>query len=124
MAKIVNGTLPASPTTGEEVIKAFSNDDVKTKYGTSLQNGEDIESLPSTDFYQHTHECKAFSYTIFASQNVINGIKTQIPVGRRKFAMDATFKVCPYGIFNQLLIIHVEHLDEVRIFISFRLFEL
>lgn len=38
----------------------------------------------------------------------------------QQIMMDATFKVCPFGIFNQLLIIHVSYVDAVIIFKHFK----
>lgn len=84
-------------------------------YGMSLQNETDDDALPSLDFYKRAYKCKGFSYVVFASQNIVNSIK-QLPQNKQKFLMDATFKVCPYGIYNQLLVIHIEHLGEVSIF--------
>lgn len=34
---------------------------------------------------------------------------------RRNYFMDATFKVCPYGEFKQLLIIYIEYMEQVTI---------
>lgn len=81
-------------------------------YGMSLQNETDADALPSSEFYKTTYKCKGFSYVVFASQNIVDSI-AELSVEKRKFLMDATFKVCPYGIHNQLLVVHVEHLNEV-----------
>lgn len=83
----------------------------------TLQNGDDKDKLPPKSFFKHAHNAKSFSYVIFGSENVMDTIKQRIPVERIKILLDATFKVCPYGPFNQLLIIHIEHLNEVCVFI-------
>lgn len=70
-------------------------------------------NLPPTVFYKTTHECKSFAYALFASDNIINGIKLRIPKEHRNFLLDATFKICPYGIFKQVLIVYIEHRGEV-----------
>lgn len=113
-----NEVLPKSPKTCQEIIDAYNDETVMRKYGTTLQNGEDQDHLTSKSFFKHAHNAKSFSYVVFGSENIIQSIKNQIPVDKRKFLLDATFKVCPYGPFNQLLIIHIEHLNEVT-FLSF-----
>lgn len=107
-----NSTLPVSPVSCEEIIKAYENEDVKKNYGMTLQNGEDVDKLESKPFFKYAHNGKSFSYVVFSSDNIIESIP-RIPVQRRKFLLDATFKVCPFGPYNQLLIIHIEHLNEV-----------
>lgn len=115
LKKISNSTLPKSPITCEEIIEAYKNQHVKANYGMSLQNQTDEDALPSAEFFKTAYKSKGFSYVVFASQNIINSME-QIQPKKRKFLLDATFKVCPYGIYNQLLVIHVEHLSEVSIF--------
>lgn len=115
LKKISNGTLPKSPITCEEIIEVYRKESVMANYGMSLQNETDADALPSLEFYKTAYKCKGFSYVVFASQNMVNSIK-QIRTNKRKFLMDATFKVCPYGSYSQLLVIHIEHLSEVSIF--------
>lgn len=74
-------------------------------FGTSRSN--------DTPFFQYAYENKAFSYCVFASLRSIDLMKKNIDVGSRKLMIDATFKVCPNSIFNQLLIIYVEYFTEV-----------
>lgn len=83
------------------------------QYGTTIQNETNADGLLPKSFFQHAYKSKDFEYCVFASQNIIDGIKKHIPVHRRKFLIDATFKICPYGAYNQFLIIYVEHLEEV-----------
>lgn len=52
-----------------------------------------------------------FTFVIFL-HNIIDGIQAHIPIERRRFLIDVTFKVCPYGPFNRFLIIYVDHLEE------------
>lgn len=101
--------------TCEEIIEAYQNEHVMANYGKTLQNQTDEDALPSTKFFKKAYQCKRFSYVVFASQNIIDSME-RIEPKKRKFLLDATFKVCPYGIYNQLLVIHVEHLSEVSIF--------
>lgn len=80
-------------------------------YGMTKHDNID---MPSTPFYKQTYECKEFSYCIFASDNIINGIISNIPIDRRHYLMDATFKVVPFSPFRQLLIIYVEYRSNVN----------
>lgn len=112
LLKISSSTLPKSPKTCAEIIDALENENVVLSYGMTQQNGENVDGLSSKPFFKKAFECKDFAYCIFVSDNIVDGIK-KIPVARRNFLMDATFKVCPFGQFNQLLIIYVEHLEEV-----------
>lgn len=106
--------LPKSPSTWADIIEVFKHPNVMESYGMTLKNGEDENSLPPTAFYKTAYECKAFSYVVFSFDNIVNAIE-RIPKNRRKFFMDATFKVCPYGIYNQLLVIYMKYLGEVNL---------
>lgn len=122
LKKISNSTLPKSPTTFDEIVEAYKNQNVMDNFGTTLQNGSDDDKLNSTEFYKTAYEFKgttksSFSYVVFASQNIVNSIKERIAPQKRRFLMDATFKVCPYGIYNQLLVIYIEYLGETTPFI-------
>lgn len=126
LQKLAASKLPRSPVSAEEIYKAFENENVRSHYGMTIQNGDDnSHGLSSKPFFKHaqkvSHENskKDFEYCIFASENIIDGIKAHIPIDRRKFLIDATFKVCPYGPFSQFLIIYVEHLEEVSSYYLF-----
>lgn len=115
LRKISNSTLPKSPTTVQEVIDVYENPNVMQAYGKTLHNEKDSNhGLTKAEFFKHAYESKEFSYCIFASDNIINKIKLNITINRRKYLLDATLKVCPFGVFNQLLIIYVEYLGEVN----------
>lgn len=40
-------------------------------------------------------------------------MQANIQEQNRHFLIDATFKVCPFGDFKQLLIIYIEHMQKV-----------
>lgn len=63
----------------------------------TLQNAEDVGKLKSKEFFKYAYSSKDFQYAVFASDNIIDGIKKHIPKDRRRYLIDATFKVCPYG---------------------------
>lgn len=109
-----SSSLPPMPRTAAEVKLAFQRDDVMNLYGRTLAN----DSGPQTDFFRTVFVGDQFSYAVFASQKIIAEIE-KIPVTRRKYAMDATFKVCPYGEFKQLLIIHIEYIESVILLFFF-----
>lgn len=64
-------------------------------------------------FYRGVYRSDAFSYCVFASEAIIRMIDANIEVQRRNYLLDATFKVCPLGEFNQFLIIHIEYMQAV-----------
>lgn len=107
---------PPSPKTCEEIIEAFKKEDVKANYGMTLHDGTDEDKLQSTEFFKTAYECKAFSYCVFASENILNAVK-KMPVHKRRFMMDATFKIVPFGMYNQFLVIYIEHLGETTPFL-------
>lgn len=115
LMKKSNATLPKSPISCEEIIEAYKKEKVIKNYGTTLQNDENCDNLEPKPFFRYAHNAKSFSYVVFASENIIDGIVKHIDVDRRKFLLDATFKVCPFGPYNQLLVIYIEHMGEVNL---------
>lgn len=65
------------------------------------------------DFFRKVHVSDEFAYAVFASQNIVELIMKYIPEHRRKYLMDATFRIVPYGEFKQLLVIHIEYIEMV-----------
>lgn len=104
--------MPPSPKSAVAIQEAFHSGAVMSEYGITANNEE------PTQFFRKVFISETFSYCVFASQPIIDRITEHIPAGRRNFYLDATFKVVPFGEFNQLLIIHVEYFDKV-IHISF-----
>lgn len=83
---------------------AFSRPETMATYGMTKANKV---------FFKTAYECAAFSYCVFASDDIIERFQERIPKDRRHFLMDATFKICPFGVFNQILIIYVSYVDRV-----------
>lgn len=96
--------LPTNVKNVKEILAAFERTDVMEKYGVT------VAGLP---FFKTAFACEEFEYCIFASDAVISGIRDRIPPNVRNYLMDATFKICPFGTFNQILIIHVCYLEQV-----------
>lgn len=102
-------TMPPPPKTVDEINAVFSIKEVMDEYGYSKFNSAENQ-LP---FFHHAYTCDQFAYCIFASLSIIQMMVDSIPESARILLLDATFKVVPFGEFNQLLIIHVEYLEKV-----------
>lgn len=105
--RLARGNLPQSPLTAAEVAFAFQNEKIMERFGTTKSN----EPSP---FFRKVYVCSQFSYCVFASQSIIRRIETHIKIDERNFLLDATFKVCPMGDFRQLLVVYVEHHEQVN----------
>lgn len=90
-----------------EIRKKFEDKSIMDKYGYTL----DHDAL----FYVGTEETLDYGFTVFKSQYVVDFIKENIEPGSRKFLMDGTFDSLPTE-FYQLVIIAVEHQNEVSEF--------
>lgn len=101
--------LPASPHSAVELKEAFEREDIMERFGQSIVGVNEI----ATVFFRGAHVGDEFAYAVFASQRIIESIEKNIVVTRRKYLMDATFKICPYGEFKQLLVIHIEFSESV-----------
>lgn len=88
-----------------EMKEAYENEDIMREFGmTSHQHPR--------QFYKIAYECDDFSYCVFASDSIVDEVK-KMNVAERHYLIDGTFKVVPFGAFNQLLIINVEYLEKV-----------
>lgn len=100
-------SLPKNVIDAESVRGAFSTPKTMEKFGLTNSN---------RTFYKDAVTVSGvhgFQYVVFASDEIIAQFQSAIPVNKRAFFMDATFKVCPFGVFNQLLIIYVSYMDRV-----------
>lgn len=91
------------------IIDTFSRSDNMDKFG---------KTVSGNTFYKTAYSCMEFSYCVFASDDIIKMFQQGIPAESRNFLMDATFKSCPLGIFNQILIIYISYLDSVIFFLK------
>lgn len=99
---------PPSSKSVAEILAAFEDPDIMETFGSSKHQ----EARP---FFITAREEERFSYCIFASKKSIELMEANIQEKDRCFLVDATFKVVPNGIFNQLLIIFVEYINMVKI---------
>lgn len=108
--KIRANTLPSSPKNIAEVLKVYKTPYVIENYGLTLRDDANVRTM----FFNHAYENDDFAYCVFASLDIVTAIKTNIQnVKDRQFFIDGTFKVCPIGIFNQLLIVHINFMGQV-----------
>lgn len=113
---IRNKSLPDSPKTIDDIVSAFDIPDVNTHIGTTKHT----DGLP---FFVECHEDEAFAYCLFKSQYTIDLMTKHIPGDQRDILMDSTFKCCPFGPFNQLLIMYIRYQDKVSfVFLFSKLF--
>lgn len=84
-------------------MEAFQKENVNQFFGLSRHD------VP-TQFYKGTQITASFENTFYASDTVIEIIKTNIPTGNSNYMIDATFKIVPFGSFKQFLIIYVEYM--------------
>lgn len=110
-----NTNLPQNAQDVPSIIEAYSRPNTMSKFGNTASGNS---------FYKTAYSCEAFSYCIFASDDIIKMFEEGIPIERRIFLMDANLKIRPIGIFNQMLIIYVSYLDTVSDLESFTRIEL
>lgn len=106
MRRYKSNTFPASPINGEQIIDAFQDERVLQSFG--FTNHENRRKL-----YKGTIVEEYGTATFFASELVMQMIDENIPKKKRRYLMDATFKIVPVGCFKQLLIIYVEYIGKV-----------
>lgn len=104
--RAMSKVLPKNAPDVKSILTAYEDENFMKMYG---------KSNSGKPFFRCGYSCEQFSYCVFASEEIINEYQTAIPVERRHFLMDATFKICPFGNFTQILIIYVAYLEKVNI---------
>lgn len=99
--------IPANPSTCSEIGDAFMKENIMNGLGKSQHSEKNI-------FFDGVVETNRYSFCIFSSKYICRLIDEHIPNDRRHYLMDATFKVCPVGPFNQLLIIYISYIEKVN----------
>lgn len=110
--RLREAAMPPSPKSAAEIVLAYENEEIRRIYGMSL-TGAGVESEV---FYRKVYTSNQFAYCIFASEQIVRCAKQ---LEERHIHMDGTFRVVPYGEFNQLLIIHITFFEKVYLFIAF-----
>lgn len=115
MRRIKQSTMPAPPKKVEDIHACFDNETVNEKYARTKQK----TNTEKNQFYRTTHICEEFAYT-FAWERIIDLIKTYA-VDKRRFMIDATFKIVP-KMYSQLLVIYFEtpskQVNEIELFMT------
>lgn len=114
LLKIRNEALPKSPKNCEEIIAAFNIPYVIENYGLTIRDGDESANTPPRSmYYKHTFESNEHSFCVFASDDIVKAINEHVTQDTRRYYMDATFKICPLGIFKQLLIMYVLFMGQI-----------
>lgn len=109
--RIRNLGVPPAPKTIDDIVKQFDRPDILDVFGKSKH--EDGREM----FLDYIHKGSHFNYMIFSSKRIIKYIKINILVKDRKYHIDGTFYIVPYGCFKQYLMFHLEKFDTVHPFI-------
>lgn len=111
MQKNRNHGVPKAPETVAEIRESISRAEIYDFYcKTDHQDGREI-------FLDHLYDGKDFSYCIFSSKKIMQHIEQSTKPNERRYLIDGTFKVVPFGSFKQLLIIHFARFGTVYPFI-------
>lgn len=96
-----------NPLNGAEVLAAFEREQVMNDYGFSLlqDHGRFFDNVVITD---------EFETVIFKSAKSIALILENVPESERFFTLDATFRITPKGVWQQVLILHANYGKKVR----------
>lgn len=92
---------PKKPNEISDIINAYKEQINMVEYGLNLRKTKRL--------YINTIEHEEFSFTLFASLDIISLIEKHIPPEKRNYAVDGTFDVTPMKCFYQLLTIHIEY---------------
>lgn len=92
----------------EDVITAYKDPAIVTEFGYNLRG--------NNPFYVDTKITDSgSSFTLFASFPIIEMIKKNIASKDRKYLIDGTFDITPFGSFYQVLVIHIEYKNDVSV---------
>lgn len=80
----------------------------------------DEKASPDVEFFRGFYEVDGFSYCVFASADIVKEIEENTKTMERKtLYVDGTFKICPKGILNQVLIMFADlfgHVSQLCIY--------
>lgn len=113
LTKKYSAKFPETPKSVDEIIAYFTNPVIVATSGQTLRD----KGEPTTQFFKHAYESDDFAVCMFASDDVIS-INETISVDRRLFFADGIFKICPYGKFDQLLVLSTDVSSQVIVYHS------
>lgn len=123
MSKARRAALPKDPKNVNEINVSMDEPFVRQNYGMTKRheptNGEQAKTEP-TVFFRTASESDDISYCIFAAEDVISIIQEKTNPSERTLFADGTFKICPVGQFNQVLVVFCDIYGHVSQFISFQ----
>lgn len=106
LRRLKNKSYPKRPLTAGEIIELFKKDKITEEYGFNLSHTE--------RFYIDTIDVPGeYSFSLFASKEAMKLVEEHVAPDERNYLMDATFKICPFGCYYQLLIIYIEYRNDV-----------
>lgn len=106
LRRLKNMAYPVRPITSEDIIAAYKDPAISTEFGFNLRG--------TNPFYVDTKIAESgSSFTLFASFPIIEMIEKHIPTKDRKYLIDGTFDITPFGDYYQVLIIHIEYKNDV-----------
>lgn len=88
-----------------EISAAFQEEEILKTFGYTFGD----ENL----FFDGVEQHESHSFCVFSSKSMINLIRQHIAPENMHVLIDGTFKTCPLGPFNQLLILHVRKHHQV-----------
>lgn len=89
LQKIKSTTIPKAPQNAAEITNAFNVEAVREKFGRTIRSDEEKR----TEFFKGAVEHDNYSFCVFASEEIIQAIESQIPEQQRKLFTDGTFGV-------------------------------
>lgn len=96
---------PKKPKSVAEIIEAYKNPQILHQFGNNLRN--------TAQFYIDTVQVGPNSaFTVFASHQVLDLVKSYVPFDEQYIMMDGTFDVTPIGYY-QLFIIYIQFKNDV-----------
>lgn len=111
LRRYTNPKYPAKPKNTSEIKNAFEDPTTMMDYGMNLR-----KTYP---FYINTVETKRSAFTVFASHEMIRMVDDFIIPENRRYMVDGTFNVVPFGCgFYQLLVIAIEYKRDVSGFLN------
>lgn len=101
-----NSNISKHPKSFDDISREFENAVIMDQNGLNLRKTE--------RFYVNTVQKNLYSFTLFASREIIKMIEQHVPE-KRRYLMDGTFSVRPAGFSEQLLIIYIEYKNDVSV---------
>lgn len=94
----------SSPTNGTEILESFENHELYEEIAYSKLKNENEEKI---QFFNDVIITDQFENCVFSSNACVSMIKEYVEVKERFFIVDGTFRITPKGVWQQVLILHV-----------------